>query len=256
MNTAAREMLSLLKDTGVGQSVGALSEIPELRELCSEDAEAIREIAFEQKDQFRYYEVCCQKIFDKKNRSIGRLIQIYNITERKNAEQEASHAALHDPLTGLMNRKGFQAQVSKSLIYALSSGDRVALGFLDLNDFKRVNDTWGHDAGDRVLCLTAERLRESLRESDLVSRIGGDEFVLALMHVGDPEILLQLGRKVSKAVEQSISWEGSVIQVKASLGFAVFPKDGLRFEELLKKADAAMYAAKNEKAQLCRSCQG
>lgn len=159
-------------------------------------------------------------------------------------ERMATHAALHDPLTGLPNRMLFNERLEHGLEQAKRHGWKLAVMFLDLDGFKEVNDTYGHDAGDRLLQTLAQRLRESTRADDTVCRIGGDEFLYLLTEAGGQREVALLAAKLRKLMAAPCAIGGHDVAVKASIGIAIFPKDGKTAEGLVKRADTAMYHAK------------
>ncbi|MGL5079924.1 MAG: CHASE2 domain-containing protein [Microcoleaceae cyanobacterium] len=183
---------------------------------------------------------------------------IRDITERKQleanlkqlaAELERSNEALrvsaeHDPLTGLPNRKLFQERLHQSLEWAAQYNKAVALFFLDLNDFKLVNDTLGHHVGDLLLKTVAERLRGCLRGSDTVSRLGGDEFTIILPGIANRENTARVAGKILETLMQPATLEGNTLSVTASIGISLYPEDTDDIELLVQKADSAMYRAK------------
>ena len=120
----------------------------------------------------------------------------------------------------------------------------TGLLFMDLNDFKKINDTYGHGAGDKLLIAVAQRVQANLRETDLVARLGGDEFVAVLEDVKSPEEITRLAHKLSHAIEQPLYVRQQVLKFSASIGVAIFPLDGRQKHELEEKADKAMYLAK------------
>ncbi len=246
INPAARKMLNFKSEHLIGRSINEeLDEIPDLVQMYHEDTDIVREIAVIHGNTQNYYEICYTQIKNSKKESIGRLLQIYDLTERKIAEEVIEHAAFYDSLTGLTNRNHFEVVFSQELTHAKIYGDFLAAAFLDLDNFKTINDTYGHDIGDKVLCETAKRLKGVLRETDIISRYGGDEFAIVLPHIGNDEIIRLMENKLSKAMEQSFEFSEGSLQIKASIGFSVFPRDGESIEVLLKKADKAMYHAKN-----------
>ncbi len=194
----------------------------------------------------RWHEWTDRGIFDEAGRlseyqSVGR-----DITERKRAEQQARYLAQHDPLTDLPNR----ALLEDHLQYALAQAQRdqrmIAVLLLDLDGFKRVNDTLGHLVGDRLLRAVSERLRHNLRASDVVARFGGDEFAVVQTAISDPRAAVTLTRKLLDALARPFELAGETMLLAASAGVALFPEHGATPEALIEAADLALYRAKEE----------
>ena len=168
-------------------------------------------------------------------------------------EEASRHAAVHDPLTGLPNRVLFNDRLEHGLAQAKRHGWRLAVMFIDLDDFKKINDTYGHDAGDSVLKTIASRLTQRVRDDDTVSRHGGDEFLYLLTTVKDDKDLPALAEKVLASIQApcSINVSDATLQlsVSASVGIAIFPKDGSTADVLSQSADKAMYQAKASKGR-------
>nr|WP_282446526.1 sensor domain-containing diguanylate cyclase [Aromatoleum petrolei] len=164
--------------------------------------------------------------------------------ERERLEH-ATHSALHDPLTGLPNRRLFHDRVGRASACWRRTGEGFALFFVDLDRFKDVNDSYGHDVGDAVLGTVAARMRDSVRETDTVARIAGDEFVVLLPGVSELATAEPLAEKLLRAVGQPVELrDGLVLEITASLGLSVCPEHGSEPEELIRHADAAMYGEK------------
>lgn len=172
-------------------------------------------------------------------------IQLAAVVER---EESSRNAALHDALTGLPNRALFNDRLEHGLAQAKREGWNLAVMFIDLNGFRKINDTYGHDAGDKVLKLIAARLRENSRDDDSVSRHGGDEFLYLLTQVKTAQDLTSIAEKIIGSVQKPCSFRcGNRIvhpRVSASVGIAIFPEDGSTAQALVKSADKAMYEAK------------
>ncbi|MEB8059284.1 putative bifunctional diguanylate cyclase/phosphodiesterase [Pseudomonas fulva] len=162
-------------------------------------------------------------------------------------EQEKFNMALFDPLTSLPNRELFRDRAEQA-IYAASRLENVFLGilFVDLDYFKKVNDVYGHAAGDAVLVEVAERLRSCLRESDTVARLGGDEFVVLICNLRDVDESAIVAERILDACSKPILVGQNIFQISASVGVAAWPTDGLTVDELLHHADLAMYSSKGE----------
>lgn len=172
--------------------------------------------------------------------------QVFDLTERKKLERELRQLAYFDPLTGLPNRSHLGAELEHLLADARRHERKVATLFLDLDRFKSINDTLGHEAGDTLLVTVGKRLRSVLRETDLVSRIGGDEFVIAITDIEDPSTTSAAIEKVRLAVSEPVSIGEQDYVVTPSIGVAFYPDDGSSVSDLLRCADSALYAAKGE----------
>ena len=166
--------------------------------------------------------------------------------ERKRAEQEVAELARIDPLTGLANRVTFRDRLSQALLRARRQQRGLALFRLDLDRFKEINDTAGHDAGDALLQEVAERLRGVLRRADTVARLGGDEFAVLAEDCTDRANGLELAERIRRALEPAAVVEGKELVATASIGLALFPESDETLDGLMKAADVAMYAAKSD----------
>ena len=164
--------------------------------------------------------------------------------ERAAKEEQVRHQAYHDALTGLPNRAYFSERLSETLSLATRHAHTSALMFVDLDRFKIVNDSLGHQAGDALLKVVSERVLACLRQGDLLFRMGGDEFTIILPEIHAPEDAAFVARRILEAVAQPVSVHEHDLTVGATIGIAVYPGDGRNADELLKNADAAMYAAK------------
>ncbi len=166
-----------------------------------------------------------------------------DITEHRLAEQQIAHMARHDSLTDLPNRMQFREQLARALA-GVSRGGRLAVLCLDLDSFKSVNDTLGHQVGDELLKAVANRLRGCVRESDTVARVGGDEFAIVQTGIDRATDTATLARRICESIRAPYDLLGHAVMVDASIGIAVAPNDGTEPTELLKNADMAMYGAK------------
>jgi diguanylate cyclase (GGDEF)-like protein/PAS domain S-box-containing protein len=164
--------------------------------------------------------------------------------ELKLKEGHLRYLAYHDPLTGLSNRKFFAEQLYESLHWAQHNNLLLGLLFIDLDGFKKVNDNLGHETGDRLLMTIAGRLSNSLRASDTVSRLGGDEFTVILRAIPNVQIAAKVAEKILSSITKPIVLNGYAIRVSASIGISVYPYNSQDSETLMKQADAAMYRAK------------
>jgi diguanylate cyclase (GGDEF)-like protein len=158
---------------------------------------------------------------------------------------EKEHQALHDQLTGLPNRTLFRQHASEAIISARPRGGLAALLLLDLDGFKAVNDTLGHQVGDRLLQVLGPRLRDVVREGDLVSRFGGDEFAIWLCDIDGEASAQRVAREILEALRAPVNLDGFDLEIDASLGIAIHPEHGTDVDVLMQRADVAMYAAKD-----------
>lgn len=174
----------------------------------------------------------------------GVLTMVSDIGERKANERKVAYLAYHDALTGLPNRLLLEDRLMQAMAQADRSKSKVSLLFLDLDNFKRINDTLGHAVGDLLLKEVANRLRESVRDTDTVSRQGGDEFVVLLGELTDSDSALPVITKLLQRLEEPFFAEGHELSTSTSIGVTLYPDDGQDFDTLRKKADMAMYRAK------------
>ncbi|MBF0127192.1 MAG: EAL domain-containing protein, partial [Magnetococcales bacterium] len=166
------------------------------------------------------------------------------IQERKRLERQLREQAEFDTLTGLPNRKLFQDRLSQALLHGERNQSRMALLFVDLDRFKWVNDTLGHDAGDLLLIQAAQRMKNVVRKSDTVARLGGDEFTIILSDILHESMVELVARKILEQLAIPFRLPGQEVAISGSVGIALFPDDGTSALELAKNADSAMYQAK------------
>jgi diguanylate cyclase (GGDEF)-like protein len=210
-------------------------------------------------DKTRYYENRIVAIDPQET-----LCLVRDITERKDSESKIFHLAYFDNLTGLPNRQSFMERLEGEIKRAKYTGNKLAVLFLDLDGFKSINDTMGHNTGDIVLQWAAERLQSSTRPSDFVSRnstdqsevklarLGGDEFTVVIPNLSRTEDALILAHRIREAMRRPFHLESRDVVLTASIGIALYPDDGADAETLLKHADTAMYHAKNEGRDNCQ----
>lgn len=171
-----------------------------------------------------------------------------DVTALTQAEEELRFLAHHDPLTALTNRSLFNDRLDEALQAAHHHKSPLALLFLDVNDFKAINDVYGHAVGDRVLCVIARRLEGCVRESDLVARMGGDEFTVLLTDIQSPEAVSAKVQQIVAVMTQPLSAEfGAVKMPSCSIGVAFYPADGADADSLLSHADGEMYRVKRQR---------
>ncbi len=166
-----------------------------------------------------------------------------DVTERRQAEMKIAHMARHDALTDLPNRVLLRERLSEALVQ-VERGNQLAVLYLDLDLFKNVNDSLGHPTGDELLRLVAHRLRGCVKETDTISRVGGDEFFIIQTGVGNASDAERLARRIAEAIRAPYDLHGHHVVIEASIGIALAPADGNDANELLKNADMALYGAK------------
>lgn len=173
--------------------------------------------------------------------------------ERDMEREKFMALAKTDPLTGLANRRNFDALLSERMaLYSTQRPpQRFALGYLDLDGFKPINDTYGHAIGDEVLCVIANRMLGVLRDTDFVARHGGDEFMIMLDIIGDHESLKMMADRLLDVISKPIKTSAGIVNVSGSLGFALYPIDANELEALKNAADTAMYEAKRRRNTWC-----
>ncbi|MBI4806490.1 MAG: diguanylate cyclase [Desulfovibrio sp.] len=183
-------------------------------------------------------------IWGSEGKPSGYVLMVRDVTERRMAEDTIKHMAYHDALTGLPNRFLLEDRLEQGLALASRRGSLLAVMLLDLDGFKAVNDSLGHDVGDMLLKMVAGNIGGLLRKSDTLGRMGGDEFLIILPEVKTPEGVTAVARKVLKAVCETRVLSGVRVNVSTSIGLALYPWDGADPRVLIQKADAAMYKAK------------
>ncbi len=176
----------------------------------------------------------------------GLSIHFRDITERKQAEEARRFLVYHDELTELPNRAFLHDNLNQAIARSRRSGKGGAVLFLDLDRFKKINDSFGHQAGDRLLQEVARRLRSCLRESETIARLGGDEFVILVEAYEGTADLIEVTNRILLALSQDLVVEGLHLNITASIGISLFPGDGLSVDTLLNAADAAMYQGKDK----------
>lgn len=184
------------------------------------------------------------KIFSQQVAALLKRIKLEE--ELRRQKKQLKFLSEHDPLTNLPNRRLFAEMAKQYLALAKRRNSFLSILYLDLDRFKKVNDTLGHDAGDLVLKKITQRLKSCLREGDLVARLGGDEFVFALPDT-DAENAAKVAKRIIEVIEKPINIKGKSVKISGSIGVAVFPDDGENIEQLLKQADMNMYRDKRLK---------
>ncbi|ATF11671.1 EAL domain-containing protein [Brevibacillus sp. HB1.2] len=173
------------------------------------------------------------------------LLVTRDVTDRKQSEETIHHLAYHDALTDLPNRRMYVQQLSKEMMQAKRFQSNLAVLFLDMDRFKDVNDSFGHDVGDMLLIEASKRLQACLKPGDVVARLGGDEFTIMQNHLQDRSEASALAEQIMNQLQRPFELEGHVFNVSCSIGIALYPQDGDNPEDLLKRADTALYTVKS-----------
>lgn len=179
--------------------------------------------------------------------AIGGLLVVAALSERRESEQRLDKLANHDPLTGLANRSFFQLYLEQSIAMCQRNGGQVSLLFIDLDRFKNINDSRGHEVGDEVLRIVAGRLSDALRSDDFVARLGGDEFAVVMSHPRTQRAARRVALKLIESLSAPFEIDGIRYSISASIGISVCPDDGTDANTLLRQADLAMYQAKQHR---------
>ena len=227
VNTVLKE--ELVEHLSLEEIQGALTQSEEIEDKvqeCAEDLHSVNTVIAEEIDERKKLE---QKLHDSK------------VQEEKNR-----YLAYHDVTTGLANRALFNDRLDHALAQAERHAWSLAVMFIDLDKFKSINDTYGHDIGDKVLQIVAARLQICVRDEDTVSRVGGDEFLCLLMEVNEDANVANIAESMIGKISEACELNDVKLIVKPSIGIAIYPRDGTTAEVLLKNADAAMYKAKQD----------
>ena len=248
VNPAAQILLKISCEAHGDKSIDSLlSAHPILLEIYKNKTACIKEIYIKNQSDFTYCEVSFKKLSNPRARAVGWTFQIYDVTLRKQEENRHRELAMHDSLTGLINRAYFEKMFLNSLMVSAETNSSFAVAYLDLDDFKLINDTLGHNAGDVLLRKVADALKSTLQGAAIVSRYGGDEFAILFPSIENRTVLDYYSEKICDEFEKCIEYNGLHIPIKTSIGFGVYPEDGGDMDMLLKKADGSMYEMKRSK---------
>ncbi|MEX2284896.1 MAG: EAL domain-containing protein [Gemmatimonadota bacterium] len=251
-NAAARRMFSL-GDNLASQSIHNWFGGSQVGAYASAQTEGeAAEFTLRRPDGSTFPAEVCRRRMLLTDGTQGELLAIRDLTARKESDARIAHLALHDPLTELPNRRFFMELAHKAVALAHRTGDGFALLALDFDDFKLVNDLHGHLAGDELLRIAAKRITATLRDADVSTRFGGDEFAILQTHAAGPKGTIALVERLLEALQAPVQIGGVEISISVSIGVALYPDDGDTVEDLLRNSDTAMYRAKADGKATCR----
>jgi len=256
-NPAAQKAFGYTRDEALGRDVDMLyadpSQSMHVHDVVASTGQFSGEVANRTKDGRVFTSFLAASVMkDESGHLIGVMGISQDITDRKRSEEQLAYMATHDLLTGLANRDLLNDRLRVSLARAERSRRRLAVMLLDLDHFKSINDTLGHQAGDQLLRAVAERLKQRLRRSDTVARWGGDEFVVVLPEIAEADDALRVALKAQRAFQEPFAVDDNELSVTASIGIATYPDDGANADTLIRHADAALYRAKESGRNTCR----
>ena len=253
-NSGSEELYGYSENEAVGQSVSMLHVPEDTDHITAEVLEAVAangkwtgEVRMLRKDgSIGWIESMCIPIIDDKQTMIGALGINRDITQRIIETEQLRYRARFDHLTNIANRFSLIDRINHLIDQYDRNNHPFSLLFFDLNDFKIINDNYGHSSGDLVLKEVANRISQSIRKSDMVARIGGDEFILLLENTHCKSDIQTTIESLSKDLKKDIIINNHTINIQCSIGFATFPENGKNSDELLSHADRGMYAAKKK----------
>lgn len=211
-----------------------------IRKILSEEISTYNIEHLSEEGKYEWYRVRCAIIKDEK----GEPIEIFSTMKNIQHQRRLETRALYDEMTGALNKATYEEQAIALLAEAEAEGERHAVIFIDLDDFKGINDGFGHVYGDNLLATVGKRLKRLVRGNDLVGRIGGDEFSVLLRDVGSKEMVLKRTKLMLESLNNDFSFDGKVTRIKASVGVSIYPEHGFSYKNLIEKADLAVYQSK------------
>jgi diguanylate cyclase (GGDEF)-like protein len=224
---------------------------PTIEEVIAQNEEAEKKVTKAAEDLHQVNAKLSEQVVDRINieselkQTKKDLLELRTDLSKSQAkEKDALHIALHDPLTGLPNRLLLEQRLDHGLAQSRRHGWKLALLFIDLDKFKNINDSYGHDIGDKVLITVAQRLQDFVRGEDMVSRWGGDEFICILLNIKLEDEVINLAKKMVARIGEDCNFDGTIVSIRATIGIALCPKDGETADILFKQVDRAMYRSK------------
>ncbi|HZG82287.1 MAG TPA: EAL domain-containing protein [Brevibacillus sp.] len=216
-----------------------------IEHVCSTRKDYTAECRLTSGGQQIWTETKLNPILDESGEVHTLLLVTRDITERKHSEETIHHLAYHDALTDLPNRRMYIQHLGREIVSAKRFQSNLAVLFLDLDRFKDVNDSFGHDVGDLLLIETARRLKTCVRQGDIVARLGGDEFTILVSQLSGRKHAEEIANHIIQELEKPFVWNGHEFNISCSIGISLFPDDGEQAEDLLKRADTALYTVKS-----------
>ncbi|PKG37771.1 sensor domain-containing diguanylate cyclase [Psychromonas sp. Urea-02u-13] len=254
-NKGSESLYGYSKEEAIGQPVNILHLPEDTNHITAEVISAVEkvgkwtgEVRMLHKDgHIGWIESMCVPIFDANDHIIGALGVNRNISDRVNNTQRLEHLAHYDHLTKIPNRHLLFERLKHLIVQSKRNNSCFALLFIDLDKFKFINDSKGHIIGDQVLVQTALRLKQSIRDSDTVARVGGDEFVILLENITNKNNVLRIIETITDTLQHPFSINNEVLSLSCSIGFSIYPNDGDSTDALIAVADKAMYHEKNKR---------
>lgn len=251
-NRGSEELYGYTKEEAIGQTVSILHVPEDFEHVTAEVISAVEqsgkwtgEVKMLHKDgHIGWIESMCVPIFDDNNQMIGALGINRDITDRIKETERLAHLAHYDNLTKIPNRYLLLERISHLITQSERNDNNFSLLYIDLDKFKTINDTKGHAFGDQILKETASRILQTIRHSDTIARIGGDEFVLLLENTSDKNIIMSISEAIIETLNRAFFVNNEVVHISCSIGVSIYPEDGVTTDALLAKADRAMYKAK------------
>jgi len=219
--------------------------LPSIMQTLEDKKKWVGELSNTRKDGTHYtVSVSTTPVVDNQGEITHYTTILHDITERVRSQQMLEYMATHDSLTNLPNRTLFRDRVHHAMAIARRTQNKLAILFLDLDDFKAVNDAFSHSQGDKLLVQISHRIRKCLRETDTVARLGGDEFVVLLENITQPKDIARVANQIIEEIAQPIPIQGHQYSISVSIGISVYPDDGSQTDQIIQNADTAMYRAK------------
>ena len=235
-----------------GETPLKMDEIPLVHAFQGRDVHNQEMVVQSRNGDKRELRVNGQAMYDNDGSKLGAVVSLHDITDLNKARKKLHYLAYHDDLTGLANRRLFHDLLKQDISRAERNREKTAVLFLDLDNFKQINDRYGHQAGDKLLIELAATLHHRLRDSDILCRWGGDEFVIALPEIADSEMACRVAKKICRVVQNDMAEQYKVCGLTMSIGVAVYPDNGTSPDNLIRQADMAMYLAKQKgKNRVC-----